>query len=142
MSVPYLACMALAAQLYGLPPRVLPAIQAVEGGAVGVVSRNANGSEDLGIMQINTLWIGPLSRATGQPPAVIRARLLYDACFNIAAAAAILRTHLMETRGELMAAVRRYHSRSPARGQFYEKRVLGAAWRLFAAGGPRATAGR
>ena len=31
MAVPYLACMILVAKLYGLPPRVLPSIQAVEG---------------------------------------------------------------------------------------------------------------
>jgi len=131
MSVPYLACMALVANLYGLPPRVLPAIQAVEGGAVGLASRNANGTEDLGIMQINTVWIAPLARATGQPPGVIRTRLLHEPCFNIAAAAAILRTHLIETRGALMPAIRLYHSRAPVHALPYGERVLRAATRLF-----------
>ena len=40
MAVPYLACMALVAQIYSLPPRVLPSIQAVEGGGAGVVHHN------------------------------------------------------------------------------------------------------
>ena len=38
MAIPYLACMLSVAAFYGLPPRVLPAIQAVEGGQVGTVS--------------------------------------------------------------------------------------------------------
>ena len=57
--------MALTAAVYHLPPRVLPAIQSVEGGRVGLVHVNRDGSEDLGVMQINTLWIGPLARRTG-----------------------------------------------------------------------------
>jgi hypothetical protein len=59
MAIPYLACMALVAVVYHLPPRVLPAIQAVEGGTVGNVSQNVDGSSDLGVMQVNTLWLLP-----------------------------------------------------------------------------------
>lgn len=33
MAIPFLACMVATAAFYHLPPRVLPAIQAVEGGA-------------------------------------------------------------------------------------------------------------
>ena len=69
MAVPFLACMALVAQIYSLPPRVLPSIQHVEGGGLGVVHRNTDGSEDLGVMQINTIWLPALSRYThlGRP---------------------------------------------------------------------------
>ena len=45
--------MALTAAVYHLPPRVLPSIQAVEGGRVGLAHLNRNGTEDLGVMQIN-----------------------------------------------------------------------------------------
>ncbi len=82
--------MALVASIYHLPPRVLPSIQLVEGGAPGVVSRNTDGSSDLGVMQVNTLWIGPLARYTGRTEADVRERLIASACFNIAAAGAIL----------------------------------------------------
>jgi hypothetical protein len=61
MTIPYLACMALVASLYGLPPRVLPSIQAVEGGRLGTVHQNRNGSEDLGVMQVNTLLLPALA---------------------------------------------------------------------------------
>ena len=46
MSIPSLACMAAAAAFYHLPPRVLPAIQAVEGGRPGLIQPNANGTGD------------------------------------------------------------------------------------------------
>jgi Transglycosylase SLT domain len=131
MAVPYLACMALVAGLYALPPRVLPSIQAVEGGAVGVAMRNANGSEDLGVMQINTLWIGPLARYTGLDPATVRDRLIARPCFNIAAAGAILRLYLDEAGGDLMRAVGNYHSHTPPLHESYTAKVLQAAARLF-----------
>ncbi len=134
MAVPYLACMALVAQLYALPPRVLPAIQAVEGGAPGVVSRNANGSEDLGVMQINSLWLAPLARYTRLDEATVRERLTLRPCFNIAAAGAILRLYLDEAGGDLMRAVGDYHSHTPPLHDAYMAKVLDAATRLFVRG--------
>ena len=134
MAVPFLACMALAAQFYHLPPRVLPSIQAVEGGYVGSVSRNADGSDDLGVMQVNTLWLEPLARLSRLPEGEVRRRLTDDACFNIAAAAAILRAYLNEAHGDLMQAVGDYHSHTPGLNQSYRERVLAAASRLFGAG--------
>lgn len=132
MAVPYLACMALVASIYGLPPRVLPSIQAVEGGRPGTVSANRNGTEDLGVMQVNTLWLPALARYTGLAEAMVRERLIHDACFNIAAAGAILRGHLDAADGDLMRAVGNYHSRTPMRHEAYRARVMGAASRLFA----------
>jgi len=131
MAVPYLACMALVAGLYGLPPRVLPSIQAVEGGAPGTVSRNANGSEDLGVMQINSLWIGPLARYTGVGAGVVRERLILRPCYNIAAAGAILRYYLDAAGGDLMRAVGDYHSHTPPLHDAYMAKVVRAAARLF-----------
>ncbi len=68
MSLPYLACMAAAAAFYHLPPRILPAIQAVEGGQAGLVRMNGNQTADIGLMQLNTIWIEPLRvmRACGR----------------------------------------------------------------------------
>jgi hypothetical protein len=134
MTVPHLACMLAVAAFYGLPPRVLPAIQAVEGGQVGTVSRNADGSEDLGVMQVNTRWLGPIAQLTGLPEATVHERLTGDACFNIAAAGAILHSHLQQTNGDLMRAVGNYHSRTPDLHGAYTTRVLDAANRLFGTG--------
>ena len=131
MPVPFLACMIAVAHFYNLPPRVLPSIQAVEGGFRGAVSRNADGSEDLGVMQVNTIWVGPMARAAQLPPAEVRQRLIADACFNIAAAGLIMHTYLHETHGDLMAAVGDYHSHTPVLNQDYRNRVLAAARALF-----------
>ncbi len=131
MAIPFLACMAAAAAFYHLPPRVLPSIQAVEGGAVGSISRNVDGSYDLGLMQVNTLWVGPIATTIRMNPDVVRFRLVYDPCFNIAAAAAILRTYLIETRFDLMRAIGNYHSHTPELNRAYQALVMGAARRLF-----------
>ncbi|MBC7801174.1 MAG: lytic transglycosylase domain-containing protein [Gemmatimonadaceae bacterium] len=134
MAVPYLACMALVAQIYSLPPRVLPAIQAVEGGGPGVVSRNTDGSSDLGVMQINTLWLPTLARYTKLGTAEVRERLIHRPCFNIAAAGLIMRTYLDETKGDLMLAIGNYHSHTPFRNQGYQAKVRQSAAAMF---GPR-----
>lgn len=131
MAVPYFACMALVAQLYSLPPRVLPSIQKVEGGGPGIVSHNANGSSDLGVMQINTLWLPILARYAKLSPAEVRNRLLHQPCFNIAAAGLIMRTYLDETQGDLMLAIGHYHSHTPLLNQGYQEKVRRSAAALF-----------
>jgi len=134
MSIPLLACMATVAAFYQLPPRVLPSIQAVEGGTIGIVHGNADGSQDLGIMQVNTRWAEPLARVARMTPDSVRVRLIYDGCFNIAAAGAIMRTYLNETSGDLMLAVGYYHSHTPTLNQDYQAKVLASAYRLFGTG--------
>lgn len=131
MPVPYLACMGLIASIYHLPPRVLPSIQAVEGGSPGIVHRNTNNTEDLGVMQVNTTWLWALSRYTHSPVATVYTRLRDDACYNVAAAGAIMRTYLDETHGDLMRAVGNYHSHTPTLNIAYQFRVMQSARRIF-----------
>jgi hypothetical protein len=135
MAIPYLSCMALVASLYNLPPRVLPSIQAVEGGRPGSVHLNADGSQDLGAMQVNTHWLPALAAYTGLPQAIVRERLRAWPCFNIAAAGAIMRTYLDEAHGDLMLAIGYYHSHTPGLNRRYQELVIGAATQLFVRGG-------
>ena len=123
--------MSLVASIYGLPPRVLPSIHATEGGVPGLAVRNTNGTEDLGVMQINTLWLEPLARYTGLPHADVRNRLLSRPCFNIAAAGAILRHYLDRAGGDVMTAVGNYHSHTPPLHAAYRLKVIASAARLF-----------
>jgi hypothetical protein len=123
--------MVLVSSTYHLPPRVLPSIQAVEGGGVGIAHRNADGSEDLGVMQINTLWVPPLSRLAHLSEAEIRGRLLDRPCFNIAAAGLILHFYLTETRGDLLRAIGDYHSHTPTLNQAYRAQVIHSAIMMF-----------
>ena len=131
--------MALVASLYHLPPRVLPAIQGVEGGRQGALHLNADGTLDLGVMQINTRWLQPLSRYTHAPAADVFRRLRDEPCYNIAAAGAILRTYLDETGGDLLRAVGDYHSHTLRLNLAYRLQVLRAASTLFATHARRLT---
>lgn len=136
MAVPFLACMVAVAAYYHLPPRVLPAIQAVEGGHVGSLHVNTDGSEDLGVMQVNTRWVESLARTIGATPEATRQRLIGDACFNIAASGVILRFYLNEARGDILLAVGDYHSHTPALRDDYLARVMRSASAMFGRGTP------
>jgi hypothetical protein len=131
MSIPFLACMAAAAAFYHLPPRVLPSIQAVEGGTPGLIHPNANGSADLGLMQVNTIWVGPLARYAHMSQRAVTQRLIDDPCFNIAASAAIMRLYLTQAHNDLMVAIGYYHSHTPDLGSIYRQKVLTSAEALF-----------
>jgi hypothetical protein len=131
MAIRFLACMALVAHLYALPPRVLPSIQHVEGGDAGVIRPDANGTEDLGVMQVNTIWLHPLAVYSGFSEAVVYRRLIGDPCFNIAASGAIMRTYLNEAHDDLMKAVGYYHSHTAVLSEEYVQQVLRAARQLF-----------
>jgi Transglycosylase SLT domain len=132
MSVPFLACMAAAAAFYHLPPRVLPSIQVVEGGQVGSVRINTNGTADLGLMQVNTIWVAPLAGIAHMDREGVTNRLVHDPCFNIAASAVIMHIYLTEAHGNLMAAIGYYHSHTPNLGEAYQDKVVAAAGALFA----------
>lgn len=130
-TVPFLGCMLAVAHLYALPPSALPAIQAVEAGAPGVVHHNRNGTDDLGVMQVNTFWVAPIANASGLSPVAVWSRLVGDPCFNITAAGAILRVYLNETHGDVMRAIGDYHSHTPVLNRRYQLDVVAAARRLF-----------
>ena len=123
--------MAAAAAFYHLPPRVLPSIQAVEGGTIGLVRFDANGSADLGVMQVNTIWVRPLADIAHMNTEAVIERLLHDGCFNIGASAAIMRLYLTEAHGNLMTAIGYYHSHSPKLATAYQDKVVAAAGALF-----------
>jgi hypothetical protein len=131
MPVPYLACMLAVSQFYHLPPRVLPSIQVVEAGRPGTISRNFNGTADLGVMQVNTRWLRYIARAWHMTPHTVAGRLINDPCFNIAAAGAIMRIYLDESHGNVVQAVGYYHSHTPELASWYQIRVIRASFILF-----------
>ncbi len=137
MPVPYLACMALVASIYHLPPRVLPAIQKVEGGMIGTISHNTDGSDDYGVMQVNSRWLPALSALSGLPTEVVRERLITRPCYNIAAGGAILRSYLDETHGDLMLAIGDYHSHTVTRNLDYQAKVMRSAAFMFGTTTPK-----
>src|SRR5271154_6064715 len=54
------ACIYAAASVSHEPPAVLLILLNVEGGTLGAVSHNTNGTVDTGPMQVNQLWIPQL----------------------------------------------------------------------------------
>lgn len=131
MSIPYLKCMLVVASTLGLPPRVLPVLQAMEGGTVGMVNTNTNGTADLGVMQVNTLWIPALAAQAGLPEVETRRRMIEEPCFNIAAAGLVMRHYLAETGGDLLLAIGDYHSHSRDLNAAYQAEAVRMARRLF-----------
>jgi len=127
----YLKCMLAVAATAGLPPRVLPVIQSIEGGAPGLVRQDSNGTADLGVMQVNTIWIPALTGRARLSPARTKDLLINDPCFNIAAAALILRSYLAEEHGALLPALGDYHSHTPALNTDYTALAERKARQLF-----------
>lgn len=79
------ACIAEAAQLYHIQPALLMAVLRTEGGHVGQIHRNANGSYDMGPAQINSIWLPVLAKS-----GITKNMVLNDRCLNITIGAWIL----------------------------------------------------
>ena len=99
-------CVLSASLRYGIPPDGMLAVMLVEGGRPGTKRANDNGSHDLGIMQINTVWLNQASPLRGY---VDYHGLKNDACVNIHAAAWILASHFARVN-DIWKAVGMYHS--------------------------------
>ena len=113
------ACMILSSSAYSVPLEALEAIHVVEGGQVGTISQNTNGSIDMGVMQINSLWLPILEKKWTLPQGVIQDKLVNDACTNVSVASWILANHLRDTHGNLIEAAGRYHSLIPKYSRAY-----------------------
>ncbi|GBQ81522.1 conjugal transfer protein TrbN [Asaia bogorensis NBRC 16594] len=122
LSADIAACVADAARTYRIPEAIYRAVLMTEGGAAGTVSHNSNGSDDLGIAQINTSWL-PRLAAQG----VTRTRLLTEDCLNVHVGAWILGQELAGADPHDAAAfwrrVGNYNSHTPVYNQRYQIRV-------------------
>jgi soluble lytic murein transglycosylase-like protein len=119
------ACVLIAAQTYQVPPGVMLGIMQVEGGRPGQEVRNTNGSFDLGIMQINTVWLEALSKKWRTDKNTARQWLRDDPCVNVAVAGWILRQRINITGG-LWSGIAGYHSLTPGIGSRYAGKVQAA----------------
>jgi soluble lytic murein transglycosylase-like protein len=112
------ACWEQAAQKYGVNPHLLHAIARTESSLnpKAVNRSNANGSYDVGLMQINSSWLPTLKRFG------ISEKDLYQPCVSIDVAAWIL-AHNIRRYGNTWAAVGAYNTPHPERGLQYAHRV-------------------
>ena len=70
-----LGCLTEAAAMHRLPPAMLVVLLTVEGGTLGHVSRNTNGTVDIGPMQVNTVWVPRIAAHWRTTPASTYAAL-------------------------------------------------------------------
>ena len=82
-------------------------------------------------MQVNTIWVKPKASLAHMNQNAVIERLVDDPCFNIAAAAAVMRLYLNEAHGNLMTAIGYYHSHTSALGATYRDKGIAAAEALF-----------
>ena len=117
-------CIHETAQNYQLPTTLIYAVLAVEGGTVGKMSTNTNGTYDMGPMQINTIWLEHFGDY------VSPSDILYNGCINVQVGAWILRSRINEADGHFWKGVGGYHSRTPDKNRLYQEKVYTQAQKL------------
>lgn len=112
-------CVKASSQYFRVPPSVIKAILEVEGGKVGTLSKNRNGSYDMGLMQINTVnlkWI------KSRFPSVGWKELTYNPCVSIGVGTWIL-SEQIKGADSFWIGVGNYHSKTPRFRNIYLKKV-------------------
>jgi hypothetical protein len=117
-------CIYAAASVYHEPPAVLLILLNVEGGTLGSVSHNTNGTVDIGPMQVNQLWIPKLVAHWRADPQTTYEALRDNFCANVEAGAWILRQGLDKAHGDFWGGVGYYHSYDPIYQITYLRSVL------------------
>jgi len=111
-------CFLAAGHRYGVPPLLLKAIARQESGLnPAALNRNANGSTDIGLMQINSSWLPALARHG------VREADLRVPCANILVGAWILGSNF-RSMGRNAQALGAYNARDPAKRLVYARQVL------------------
>ncbi len=123
-------CILTASAVHRVPPGVIAILLAVEGGTLGRVNQNTNGTVDIGPMQINQIHLPALARRWNTTPERARQALLSSFCANVEAGAWILRTAIDSAGGDFWEGVGRYHSATEVYKTRYLRRVLEQAVRL------------
>jgi hypothetical protein len=116
-------CMYWASRTYGVPMNVLTGIRTVEGGHVGQSVANINGTRDLGIMQINSLWVPQLAQIWHVDYATAYRAVRDSGCENVYIGAWILKQKVAQT-GTLYNGIAYYHSATPYYGKPYANKVV------------------
>ena len=119
-------CLLWASLQNQVPADALLAIMEVEGGHAGLEVKNANGTHDLGLMQINTCWLPQLARLWSIPPTQVRRLIRDNDCLNITVAAYILHIKIQEAQGDILQGIARYNNANPHYGRPYLGKVIRA----------------
>jgi hypothetical protein len=123
-------CLKAAAEAHHVPAGVLVLLLSVEAGRLGSVSQNANGTVDIGPMQVNDTWLSKIAGHWRASREEAYRALRDNFCANVEGGAWILRQALDEARGDLWEGVALYHSHSPVHKLEYMRLVYEQAMRL------------
>lgn len=116
------SCFDSAGSFYGIEPRLLRAIAQVESSYNQAATHaNPDGTEDIGIMQINSWWLTALA-----PFRIDRRTLVVDPCTNINVGAWILKQAIQD-KGYNWRAVGAYNAKSPEKAAAYAQ----AVWQVY-----------
>jgi soluble lytic murein transglycosylase-like protein len=106
-----------AAARYGVNPHVLYAIAAQESSLnPGAVHQNADGSQDVGLTQINSKWLPQLSKLG------VTLENLSNPCINMHVGAYLLSLQMIK-HGNTWQAIGAYHSNTPWRRDEYAQTI-------------------
>lgn len=116
------ACWYRAGQVYQVSPVLLYTIAMVESGNnPRAINKNKNGTEDIGLMQINSSHLSWLKKY-----GITREMLLEDPCLNVHVGAYILAENISRY-GYSWEAVGAYNAKSPEKRARYAKKV----WNMY-----------
>jgi hypothetical protein len=106
-----------AAVIYHVPAKLIIAVLQVEQGRVGHVSKNTNGTYDIGPAQINSSWLPELKKY-----GFTKERVLLDPCINAKIGAWILGRSIA-SEDNLLVGVGNYNSHTPVYNHSYYQKV-------------------
>ncbi len=125
-------CIAAAASAYGLAEPALQMILRVEDGRVGSCTAGENNMHDCGPAQVNSeIWVPQFAQLLDRPPQDVFDAIRDNGCFNIHAAAYILRQKIEEAGGDLWDALGRYNNAEPSRKRAYQLKLIQAYKELY-----------
>ena len=104
----YTTCIVHSSATFRVPPDIITSVLMVEGGKKGTKHRNANGTYDLGPMQINTSHRNKFRRL-----GLSEKKLQYNICANIAAGTLMIHKILLKHPNNPWNALGNYHSTTP-----------------------------
>jgi len=109
-------CFEDAGRAYNINPLLLESIASIESNFnPKAINKNRNGSQDIGLMQVNSIWVKPLKLDPDE--------LVSDPCYNTMIGAKILR-QCIDRYGYAWEAVGCYNAADPARRADY-------SWKVF-----------
>ncbi|HEX4044695.1 MAG TPA: lytic transglycosylase domain-containing protein [Gammaproteobacteria bacterium] len=112
-----LACLNAVAKQYHVPAVLVLSVLKTENGRNGMSRINTNGTYDLGVMQVNSVFLSQL-----KSHGYTLKRLQYSSCENITVATWILSKHIANSKASQIG-IGNYHSVTPKLNAVYFNRV-------------------